>query len=76
LLLRGVWWWTIGRMWAETNAMPRLFGVATMVLAVIAIGAALASAPMSIGAAAIWTSERIVLGLWTLALSLALWRAR
>ena len=76
LFVRGIWWWTIGKMWAETHVLPRLFGIATMTLAVIAIGAALASAPMGMDAAGIWTSERIILGLWSLALAAVLWRTR
>ena len=76
LFVRGIWWWTIGKMWAETDVMPRLFGIATMVLAVLAIGAAVASAPMGMAAATLWTSERLILGLWTLALAYALWRQR
>ena len=76
LFVRGIWWWTIGKLWFETGLMPRLFGVATMVLAVIAIGAALASAPMTMDAATLWTSERVVLGLWSLALAFFLGRSR
>ena len=76
LFVRGIWWWTIGKMWAETRVLPRPFGIATIVLAVLAFGAALASAPMNMQAAAIWTSERGILGLWSLALAFFLWRAR
>jgi hypothetical protein len=76
LFVRGVWWWTIGKIWADTAVYPRLFGLATMVLAVIALGAALASAPMTMDAGALWTSERAILGGWTLALAIALWRSR
>jgi hypothetical protein len=76
LLIRGIWWWTIGKMWAETRVLPRWLGLPTMVLAAIAIGAALASAPMGMESATLWMSERLILGLWTLALSYALWRSR
>jgi len=76
LFVRGIWWWTIGKLWAETGVLPRLFGIATMVLAVLAIGAAIASAPMNMQAATIWTSERVVLGLWSLGLAVVLWRSR
>jgi hypothetical protein len=76
LFVRGIWWWTIGKLWAETSAMPRLFGVATMVLAVLAIGTAIASAPMGMENGAIWMAERLILGVWTLVLSFALWRTR
>lgn len=76
LFLRGIWWWTIGKMWAETLVLPRALGIATMVLAVLALGAAVASAPMGMDTATIWMSERIILGPWTLALAFVLWRAR
>jgi len=76
LFLRGVWWWTVGKIWAESGVFSRLLGIVTMALAVIAIGAAVASAPMTMDAATLWLSERVVLGLWTLALAFALWRSR
>jgi hypothetical protein len=76
LFVRGVWWWTIGKMWAETGVLPRSLGIATMVLAVTAFAATVLSAPMSMETSTLWMSERVILGLWTLALALALWRAR
>ena len=76
LFVRGIWWWTIGKMWAETRVLPRPFGIATIVLAVLALGAAVASAPMNMQAATIWLSERVILGLWSLALAAFLWRSR
>ena len=76
LFVRGIWWWTVGKMWAETNVMPRLLGIATMALGALAIGAAIASAPMGMETGTIWLSERILLGLWALAVSFALWRRR
>jgi hypothetical protein len=76
LFLRGIWWWTIGKMWAETSVLPGLFGIATMILAVIAIGAALASAPLGTDTSTVSMSERVIVGAWTLALSLFIWRLR
>ncbi len=76
LFVRGIWWWTIGKLWSETGVMPRSLGIATMVLAAIAIGAALASAPMTMDAATLWLSERVILGLWSIAVAFALWRRR
>ena len=26
LFVLGMWWWTIGKMWAQTGVMPRTFG--------------------------------------------------
>ena len=76
LLVRGIWWWTIGKMWAETAVVPRWLGLPTMILGALAIATALASAPMTMSAAALWTAERLILGVWTLALAFALWRTR
>ena len=76
LFVRGVWWWTIGKLWAETGVLPRLFGTATMVLAVMALGGAVLSAPMTMDAETLWRSERIILGLWSLTLAFGLWRSR
>ena len=76
LLVRGIWWWTCGKMWNDTGVLPRWLGIPTMALAAIALGAAVASAPMSVDTATIWMSDRLLLGLWTLALSYALWRTR
>jgi hypothetical protein len=75
LLVCGIWWWTVGKMWAETSVIPSWLGLATMLLAVLAIGAAIASAPLSVRSETLWTVERVVLGAWTLALSFALWRS-
>jgi hypothetical protein len=76
LVVRGVWWWTVGKMWRDTGVLPRTFGLATMALAILAFAAATASAPMSMQAETLWTVERVLLGLWTLALAATLWRTR
>ena len=75
LLVRGIWWWTIGKLWVETDVMPGAFGYLTMALAVLAIVTALASAPMSMESTLLWTLERLILGVWTLVLAYALWRS-
>ena len=76
LLVRGIWWWTIGKLWVETDVMPRALGYLTMALAVLAIATAVASAPMSMESTLVWTLERLILGVWTLVLAYALWRAK
>ena len=76
LFVCGIWWWTIGKMWAETGVLPRALGVATMTLGALTIAAAVATAPLAMDTGPIWIAERALLGLWTLALSLALWRMR
>jgi hypothetical protein len=76
LFVRGIWWWTIGKMWSETGILPRLFGVATMALAVIAFAAAVTFTTMDVQTSTISTSERVIVGLWSIALAVALWRVR
>ena len=76
LFVRGLWWWTIGKMWLETGAVARWLGAATLALAVVAFALAAASAPMGMATSALWTAERFVLGVWLLGLSFALWRGR
>ena len=76
LFVRGIWWWTIGKMWMETGVLPRALGAATVVLGALTLAAAAASAPMAMDSGTIWVAERALLGLWTLALSFALWRSR
>lgn len=76
LFVRGIWWWTIGKMWMETGVLPRALGVTTMVFGGLTLAAAAASAPMAMDSGTIWVAERALLGLWTLALSFALWRSR
>jgi hypothetical protein len=36
LFVLGLWWWTIGKMWAQTGVMPRTLGRVTATLGVIA----------------------------------------
>ncbi len=76
LFVRGIWWWTAGKTWAETGVLPRPLGVATMALAALTLAAAVASAPLGLPTETLWLAERLLLALWTLALSFALWRTR
>jgi hypothetical protein len=81
LVVLGVWWWTIGKMWVETGVMPRAFGVATATLAVVAfvgaaalvLGAGLLQPGISAGQA--WTVVHVAIGLWLLGLAAGLWSA-
>ena len=73
VFVRGVWWWTSGKMWAETNVLPRPVGYVTMGLALIAIALSLAAYPLKMDI--IWIFEREVLGAWTLLLAVALYRS-
>jgi len=76
LLVRGIWWWTIGKMWAETAVVPRWLGLPTMAIGAVSIVAAVISAPLAMSAATLWTVERLILGIWSLALAFALLRTR
>lgn len=62
LVLVGMWWWTLGKMAAETGILPRAFGVATAGLGALALAGGLAAPGMEIVA-------RAVLGVWLLVLA-------
>ena len=36
LFVLGLWWWTIGKMAAETGVLPRAFGLTTAVMGAVA----------------------------------------
>jgi hypothetical protein len=74
LFVRGVWWWTIGKMWWETSLLPRMLGAATVALAGIAFAVTLASAATDMRTARIALDA--LLGLWLLGVSAALFRTR
>ena len=82
LVVLGVWWWTIGKMWVETSVMPRALGMATATLAVIAVlGAAvlvLSADLLQPGPVAgqAWTIVHVVIGFWLLSLAFALASSR
>jgi hypothetical protein len=70
LFVSGMWWWTIGKMWAETQVMPRALGWFTMALAFwcfVYAGAGLfASVPE--------LPLRLFLGVWLIFLAVIFWR--
>lgn len=73
LMVAGMWWWTIGKIWAETGTFPRTFGLITMALAVacFALLAAFATTPtLSVPDLVI----RPALAAWLFALAAFLWR--
>ena len=79
LVVLGVWWWTIGKMWVETAVLPRTLGIATATLAVLAFGGALVLVlsadfllPGAAAAGQAWTIVQVVIGLWLFALAGAL----
>jgi hypothetical protein len=75
LFVTGMWWWTIGKMWAETRVLPRAFGWLTMALAIVCFvllgsyaysGGVLLSVPD--------LPLRIVLGVWLIVVAVSFWR--
>jgi len=81
LFVLGMWWWTIGKMWAETGVMPRTFGRVTAVLGLAAFAlvpveafsaAFVAVMPRSLAdalAQPYFSAAHLVLGIWLFALS-------
>ena len=76
LFVRAIWWWVIGKMWWETDVMPRWLGAVTLGLAVGEFALVLALGPIGADMAVAWLPLRVLLGIWLLALSYALWRSR
>jgi hypothetical protein len=81
LLVLGIWWWTIGKLWAETGILPRGFGLLTAALGALAIAATFLEAgrlgmEIKLGAPeiAVWPVAGAALGLWLLALAATLMR--
>jgi hypothetical protein len=72
--VRGIWWWTIGKMWAETAVMPRFFGLLTMLLAVVCFGLVGLYAATGLPMAPPDLPLRMILGAWLIGLAALLWR--
>jgi hypothetical protein len=71
----GMWWWTIGKMWAETRVLPRAFGWLTMALAIVCF--ALLGSYAYTGGVLMAVPDlplRIVLGAWLVMLAVFFWR--
>lgn len=81
LLAAGMWWWTIGKMWVQSGAMPRAFGFLTAGLGVLAVAGAL-WLPLTndmlvvnnAAAGQLWTIVHTVTGAWLAILALMLLR--
>jgi hypothetical protein len=83
LFVLGMWWWTVGKMWAETEILPRPFGLATAILGAATLAGGLLAA-VSVGLTvvlpnmpdlAIWSGEKVALGAWLVALGATLSRS-
>ncbi len=80
LFVLGVWWWTAGKMAVETESLPRALGLVTALAGALAFPAALfvdTSGALHTFVPAfpdlpIWDAARIALGLWLIAVAVAL----
>ena len=82
LFVLGMWWWTIGKMWAQTGVLPRTFGRLTAALGLVAFvlvpieafaSAFTAVMPRSLAdalAQPFFSAAHLVLGLWLLVLAM------
>lgn len=71
LFVAGVWWWTLGKMWAETGVIARPFGWTTMALAVLCFAVAVFAAQTTpLGQA----FPALLLSPWLIVLAALLWR--
>jgi len=78
----GLWWWTIGKLWAETGVVQRTFGMVTAGgAALVLLASFLASglAPLTalipgVPDLALWDASRAALAVWAIALGIGLWR--
>ena len=75
LFVRGIWWWTIGKMWWETGVLPQALGLPTMVFAVVDL-LSIAVPVIGMDPSLAWSLGQTLLAIWSLLLALALWRAR
>lgn len=80
MIALGMWWWTIGKLWAETGILARPLGLATAGLGALAIAGSLVWSglpPLTVLAALpdlpLWDLSRWALALWSLVLAYALW---
>lgn len=76
LFVRAMWWWTLGKLWWETDVLSRGFGAVTLGLAVGQFALVVLFGPTGADMTILALPLRLALGLWMLALAAALWRIR
>ena len=74
LFVRGIWWWTIGKMWAETGVLTRPFGWITAALAMACFALVVAYSINEVSMSTPDLPLRVILGLWLIVLAGFLWR--
>lgn len=83
LIALGMWWWTIGKLWAQTGVVAARFGLVTALGGALALAAAVLIAGLApvtalvpgVPDVALWELSRALLAAWSLALALVLWRS-
>lgn len=82
LFALGMWWWTLGKLWAETGVLARAFGLLTagggalaLLASLLAPGLVPLGALAGLADIALWDASRASLAAWSLALGVALYRA-
>jgi len=76
LFVRAMWWWTLGKLWWETDVVSRWLGAVTLGLAVGQFALVIIFGPVGADMTILALPLRIALGLWMLALAAVLWRGR
>ena len=76
LFVRAMWWWTLGKLWWETDVVSRWLGAVTLGLAVGQFALVIIFGPVGADMTILALPLRIALGLWMLALAAVLWRSR
>jgi hypothetical protein len=76
LFVRAMWWWTLGKLWWETDTLSRGLGAVTLGLAVGQFALVILFGPVGADMTILALPLRLALGLWMLALAAALWRIR
>jgi hypothetical protein len=76
LFIRAMWWWTLGKLWWETDVVSRWLGAVTLGLAVGQFALVILFGPTGADMTILALPLRLTLGLWMLALAAALWRTR
>jgi hypothetical protein len=76
LFVRAMWWWTLGKLWWETDVVSRWLGAITLGIAVGQFALVIIFGPLGADMTILALPLRITLGLWLLVLGAALWRTR
>jgi hypothetical protein len=76
LFVRAMWWWTLGKLWWETDVVSRWLGAATLGLAAGQFALVIFFGPVGADMTILALPLRLTFGLWLLALAAALWRDR